>query len=484
MIARPSTTGAFLQSRIAVRVERVLRGLNEVPLPLAFVVLAVPVGTFLVFAQPPGQGLDESTHFYRVWTLAHGAIVAPSQHGKAGGYIPQCVLDYFQHFSAHASQRGPFSFSQYWQSPAGCSSKSLFTEFPGSAVYSPIPYIPSVLAVAMLRGIDAPLPVIFFGGRLVSLLAFIGLFYLAIRIAPIGKQVLFVLGLLPTTLLLASAYSADPMTIALAALSVGLTLRCCRSVEENRRAFYLLFLVLIGLALTKPTYFIFAFLIFMVPSRIMGQSRHPEFVRIVAAAVTLGLAGLWYVAVRNVQGAPVPLYRLNAHTQMRFIFNHPIGYLEVLARTFFESSGEQRWIPGFFFSVGYYRPFNADNIYAPIGLVIVGVLTLSYAYRLQFGSKRIVAQGTRITGWLPVGLSLIGLLLVETTLFLYGTPVGLPEVNTEGRYLYPLILLPLVTIGIFRNPRVTRHSLLLLLLGCIPMLIWLVLKIFVHDYTL
>ncbi len=460
----------------------VLKSLNDVPLWLAFVIFAIPIGTFLVFAQPPGQGLDETVHFYRVWTLARGAIVAPSHHGIAGGNIPQCVVDYINRFSAAASRSQPFSFTQYWQNPVGCYSKSVFTDFTATAVYSPVVYVPSVLSVAVLRLVHAPLPVIFFGGRLTTLLAFVGLYALAIRIIPIGRQVLFVLGLLPTTLLLASSYSEDSMTIALAALSVALTLRCCRSTQQERTAFVLLVVVLIALGLAKPTYLVMAFLILMVPASAIGPMRHPSLMKTAGLAVSFLGAGIWYVIVRNVL-KPVPLYRIYPHTQTRFVLDHPISFLGVLARTFFESTGEQRWVPGFFFSVGYQRPFN-DNIYAPVGIVIVGVLTLFYAYQLQFGAKRLEAYGLRLMIWLPVALTGVGTLLVDTTLFLYGTPVGLPEVNTQGRYLYPLVLLPLVTIGLLREVRVRRRSTLWLMLGVTLMLVWLVLKIFVHDYSL
>src|SRR5580692_8235131 len=82
-------------------------------LPLVFLILALAVGTFLVFAQPPGQGLDEAAHFDRIWTLTDGTLVAPIHHGEPGGSIPKCVVDYLTHFSAEASKEGPFSYGQY-----------------------------------------------------------------------------------------------------------------------------------------------------------------------------------------------------------------------------------------------------------------------------------------------------------------------------------------------------------------------------------
>jgi uncharacterized membrane protein len=315
-----------------------------------------------------------------------------------------------------------------------------------------------------------------------SLLTFVALYAVAIKIAPMGKPVLFVLGLLPTTLLLASSYSADPMTIALAALSVSLTLRCCTLERPVRRDFLWLFVVLVGLALAKPTFFVLAFLLFVVPVGMLGV-RHPRLVQTATAAAVLGCAAAWNFSVRKVLSGSVRSYGINPHTQIHYILGHPVGYAAVLTRTLFESSGEQRWLPGIFFSIGFYRPF-LDNIYAPIGLVILGSLTVCYAFWLAVGKKRDVALSRPALVWLPIAIAVVGCLFIATTLFVYGTPVGLPEVNVQGRYFIPLVPLPLVSIALVRRERVVGRSTQWIFLGSGLMLVWLVLKVFVHDYSL
>ena len=450
-------------------------------LPALYLVLSLVIGLFLVFAQPPGQGLDEIRHFYRVWTFASGAIV--DAHGRAGGPIPQCLSDYMNHFANAASQRAPFSFSQYWQSPHPCIGSHVFGSYGTAAFNGPLAYLPSILAVGLFRAVDAPIPLIFFAGRLASLLVFVGTYYLAIRLIPVGKQVLFVLGLFPTTLLLASSYSADPMPIALAVLATSLVLRTRRSEVPDRNAFFFLFLVLSALSLTKPTMFVFAPLLFMVPSPGIGPRwRRPWLLPAVAAVVVVALAGMWSLVTRHVNINHV--YGLDPHKQIDFILHNPFGYAWVLARTFFESMGEARWLPGFVFSIGYPRPFVPDNIYAPVGLVIIGALTLWYAYQLQFGEKTRTNYGSLTLAWLPIAMTVAGIVLVETTLFVYGTPLGQPVTAAQGRYLYPFVPLPLLTIDCFRRGRQVRHSTRWIVGGSVIMLVWLVVKIFVHDYNL
>jgi uncharacterized membrane protein len=320
-------------------------------------------------------------------------------------------------------------------------------------------------------------------GRLAALLAFVGIFYVAIRLIPVGKPVLFVLGLFPTTLLLASTYSAEPMPIALAVLAISLTLRCRHSEVPDRHSFLFLFLVLASLSLTKPTMFIFAPPLFMVPAPRVGRTRlHPVVLQAGAAAVVVALAGVWSFVTRHIKIGDV--YDLNPHKQVEFILHDPFGYVWVLARTFFESMGEARWLPGFVFSIGFPRPSVPDNIYAPVGLVIVGALTLWYAYQLQFGEKRQINCGNVTLVWLPIALTVVGILLVETTQFVFGTPVGLPVTEAQGRYLYPFVPLPLLTIDCFRRSRQVPRSTRWIVAGSVIMLSWLVVKIFVHDYNL
>ena len=81
-------------------------------------------------------------------------------------------------------------------------------------------------------------------------------------------------------------------------------------------------------------------------------------------------------------------------------------------------------------------------------------------------------------------LTVAGIILVETTLFVYGTPLGQPVTAAQGRYLYPFVALPILTIDCFRSQRQVSRSTRWIVAGSVVMLTWLVIKIFVHDYNL
>jgi uncharacterized membrane protein len=450
-------------------------------LPVLFAVIALTVGVFLVFARPPGEGLDESLHFYRAWSLAHGVL---ANNGHLGADVPQCITTYMNRFASEANKPGAFSFSQFWQSPSHCSQRPVFQDFGTTVFYGPVAYLPSTVAIFVLDHLGASLPIVYFGGRLANLLMFVVLYGLAILCIPTGKKVLFVLGLLPTMLLLASSYSADPMTVALAVLSVSLILRTFRLAEPHWPTLCLVGLALVGLALTKPTLFLFAPLIFLIPTRVLGRARHPRIIQSIAVLAIGTLAGIWSVIARF-SSLIAPYYGINSNAQLHFIFHHPISYLGILARTVFDGTGESRWIPGFFYSDGYYRPFGHDSIFAPIGVIIIGSLTLLYAYRLQFGTRRLsTGRWTDPIVWLPLTILALGFLAIETTLYVYGTPVKLLYTLAQGRYFYPLAALPLISINFYWEESEERHSTRWVVLGTSLMLIWLILKTFVHVYNL
>jgi hypothetical protein len=203
--------------------------------------------------------------------------------------------------------------------------------------------------------------------------------------------------------------------------------------------------------------------------------------QVVAAIIVVALAGLWSLPT---SGIKIAGFGLNPHKQILLIVHDPFGYLWVLTRTFFESMGEARWLPQFVFSIGFPRPLVPDSIVAPVGLVIVASVTLWYAYQLQFGERRHHLSEHVVLVWLPIALAVAGVLLVETTLFVYGTPVGFPVTQAQGRYFYPFVPLPLITIDFYWRRRDVSHSTRWIMLGSAVMLVWLVVKIFVHDYNL
>lgn len=199
---------------------------GQLDLAAWFLLLGAVFGAFLVFFVPPSQGLDEPNHFFRAYSVTQGKVVTPIPHGRAGVDIPACTYEFINNQYLIALHPTNYRFADFWKTAPGCVHRAAtFVPIENTAVNSPVSYLPVELAILPLRTFGAPAPVIFYAGRLAGLAAYLLLIYLAIRVAPRGRAVFFVIGLLPSALGLASGYSADGMTIGLALLSIALALR-------------------------------------------------------------------------------------------------------------------------------------------------------------------------------------------------------------------------------------------------------------------
>lgn len=454
-------------------------GLARGSLATWFLVVAGALGLFLVLAVPPTQGIDEPNHFSRVWTITSGDIVdssrgpgqvvwiypaigvratqrvEPGIH-RAGELVPACVQEYLSLLYTYWARHGHSSLAAAWRTPAGCAAKPpRFVVFENTAIESPVSYLPEVVGVGLLRLVRAPLPLVFFGGRLTGLLAYLVLVWLALRLAPRGNKVLFVVGAMPMAVQEAAAYSADGMTIALALLAVALALRCLDPELCNRRVLAAFAVVVVGLGLTKPSYALVGFLILLVPSASIAGSR----VRALAlkcgvVVLALGATAAWYAAVRHVTlAAYFPPHGDNPSHQIRFAFEHTGSYLAILWRSFVQGFGHNGWLAQFVSQVGFYLPAGRST-FAPLWVVVLGWSVLGLAYVFEAG--RPVALRARILAraGFPVVLFVVAVVAVFTTLWVEWTPIGFQTVrDLQGRYLLPLVALPVVTLAMLtRRP--------------------------------
>lgn len=479
-----------------------------------FALLGLVVGLVMVVFVPPGAGLDEPNQFARVVTIAQGYLLAstrgPGQKvddigggpeivgqnlHRAGGVVSACVEEYLHALRADGATSSPYSPGQFWRTPNGCQHRPhRFVVFENTAVNSPLSYAPEVVGVAVLRGVGAPLAVTFFGGRLAGLLAYLALVYLAIRVAPRGKAVLFLVGATPMALEQASVYSADGMTIALALLAVALALRCSLDPRATWRWYGALSACLVALGLCKNTYFVLAPLVLVVPAaRLAGRGgfagvealRSVRWAKAGTIVAALVASGGWYLLVRHVSLAA---YHpgggtIDAHLQAQYLLRHPIGYIKVLGRSLFDSSSQQADIPGYVLAFGVARPASFGG--GPgVGVVAFAGILLGLAYRSEVGGRRPLSERWRpVVAWLPVTLTVVSVLLIFTVLWVTWTPVGSLKVfGIQGRYFLPIVAVPVVTVALLRVEPEHRRRYGWFVFGAICLLAYALAKILFYFY--
>jgi len=426
-----------------------LRALDSVSAATWFLVLATPICLFLAFAIPPAQGLDERNHFLRVYQVSGGTIL-PEYSGKhVGGIVPSCGVAYLDHLSSVAGQPGALQWRTFFQQPAGCDpSATRFVAFENTAVYSPVSYVPLALGVGVARLAHAPVPLLFSIGRLFGAFAYIGLVYLALRVATSGRNVLLVVALMPMALTSASEYSADTMTLALALLLVAGIIRCRQDPGAARWAFALAGGAAIALALTKSTYAVLAVALLAVPSSFLA-SRAASMAVKVGVVAAAGLAALWWTHLVGYVALAAYSYPagVDPSAQIHYILAHPLSYAKLVWMTLVGSTTSDGTWPGFVSWVGFYRNLGAGSPEPPVPVVIFAFVVLVQAYRdavVTPAAGRLRAAAA--LAW-PAALIVVNSVLIMTALYVTDATVGATEYwRLHGRYFLPLAAMPAIAV--------------------------------------
>jgi uncharacterized membrane protein len=354
-----------------------------------------------------------------------------------------------------------------------------------TAFNSPVPYLPQAGALAVGRAFRLPVPGLFYAGRLAAFIAFLALVHLALRVSPTGHSVLFVLGLWPMTLLLATTYSADTMTIALALLSVACILRVRLDQSAGWALLALTFAAIAGLALCKNTYYILAPLLFLVPVRPVRSAKAAVAVQVLALGAIMLLTLGWSLQARN-WGIGMAAYfqsgTVDPAAQLRAIIHRPGWFLTLVAGNLLgQRDGYFTW-QTFVAQVGFFRTTAVGQPYPPPPVFVLAYLLLAWAYAREAvrpfnWSRRRLGEAL-----VPLVLVLLNTLAIFTVLFVVALPVGTSAMDVQGRYLLPLAAVPLVSLLTISSAPDRQPTILPLLPAVLLIHAWLGVKILTLFY--
>jgi hypothetical protein len=156
-----------------------------------------------------------------------------TRHGHdLGGDIPVDMVTDLEQLAIDVNQqvmhgpnapRSPFPYWRHVTDPAA-HGHAKFLDFASAAVYSPVPYAPAALLMAIGRALGASTLLLLYLGRLGCLLATVALLALATKRMPTRAWTFATVAMLPVLLVQAAMLSADGVTLALALLVLAFAL--------------------------------------------------------------------------------------------------------------------------------------------------------------------------------------------------------------------------------------------------------------------
>lgn len=439
-----------------------------------FAVFFTIAGLAFVFIVPPFQNPDEPMHFYRSYQLTKGHLSAYKEGELYGGEIPvsmraMVVKAGIEH-NYDFNYRFDSNYKDLLQYHYG--GEKVFEGFPNTAIYTPLAYLPAMVAHAVTALFNGPLLVAMYLGRLFSMGVVLLAVIVALRTMPFAKWLIFAVMLLPMAVASSASVSADAMTMAVSVLLIAVTLRIAFSGKIVSR-YWLIFLI--GLAvcigLVKQAHVALLPILFMIPLFNKAyRTRKMYWLFGITFAAALLLFAVWYLKTDQIVINFHPL--VDPVSQKAYILHKPWMFVWAMLQTFFTTHGN-----GILISL--FGNFGWLTAQLPVLFIAISTLALYWSTRVSGSDEKILTElSPRYKKWLnlySIGLFLLVVTLISVALYLYWTPYKHSFImGIQGRYfipMLPLLLLPFVAShrksSKFAQQRVAIATLTVLIAGVV-----------------
>ena len=175
---------------------------------------------------PPQQSPDEEAHLKRAYLLSEGHILTVKRGNESGGYVDSGLLEYLSVFyplmfhpdKKLSEQQLSNSRNIQWRN------STEFTEFTNTAYYFPFLYAPQALAILVGKNVSLTVSDSYYLARLFSLIATLGLLWVAFSIYPAPLFLLAVFAM-PMTMFQMGSASLDSVSYGISVLAASLYMR-------------------------------------------------------------------------------------------------------------------------------------------------------------------------------------------------------------------------------------------------------------------
>lgn len=299
--------------------------------------LAIPLGIAWTALTPPMRVPDEGSHFLRVEQVVHGGVLGAAE-------LPSSVVALARDGDRDArrlrsGRDGGWTRERLAARAATPLDADVRESFDGgrAAGYAPVPYLPAVVALVLLRPLELRPLTALYVARVAQLAGAIALVWAALRAMPFLAWASCLLALAPTAAFLRSGVSADSLTSALALLVFALAARpLVRPSPVPVLEVVALGAASLGLALAKSVYLPLTLTVLAWPRTAFGSPRRRAAVLVACVAVPWLAGVLWLAAIGGGGGdgqAIAATFRADPAQQLALLVREPLRFVAAVAAT-------------------------------------------------------------------------------------------------------------------------------------------------------
>ena len=415
----------------------------------AFLMISIFLGINFVFTMPTYYSYDELQHFIKAYQIASFDFGIEDE--REIGW-PENIDQFFYpnglKIVSYQSYKEKESFCNVFSNNTNDNIKYYSTT---AKNYLPTAYLPAAFGIALGKLFAMPFFIVFYLGRLFNLLCYAVIFLFILKYTKVWKKTIFVLGLLPGLVYLASSYSADPVTFSFAVAVVALFGNMLFSKDYSVTNRHLIgFILCSSVMITgKMSYAPLIFLLFLIQNKkLLFSKKHNNQQTIslkFAIIIILGLVVLfnvWYSLSNDLN--QWNLEGVDVSEQIRFILMNIPLYFKICIKSILDSFT--------YYFAGAIGNFAYSGAF-PDGLILSTIIYLILISILDNNENK-----NELNIKCKVGIGSIILMCLGLTItFIYVSfnPVGSLSINgMQGRYFAPL-LLPLMLL--FKSNKISNE---------------------------
>ena len=418
-----------------------------------FLITASVFGIIYALIVPPFQAPDEFNHFYRSWQIADGTsrnnregglVGNKTMDNRLGDSLPTSLLSISETFGKlpfHFEQRIKSSTIFYHLKIPLEEQKKTFIDFTNTALYAPTAYLSQSMSIFLFKQLAFTPLSIFYLSRILTLIFWITIVYVSIKIIPIKKEIFTLLALLPSSLFINASLSADVITNALSFLTISLFVKMFFEKNKITKTEILTFgISTVLISLNKIAYLPLVFLFFLIPKINFKNKQHKYMLSFLLLAVNLSVIIWWskmiapmYICFEDYN----PAFRIGQQlkegvdpvAQFAFIIHNPLTFTQIMITSYVKTMPHTL--------IHYVGKFGWEKNYLPLWLILPLFLML-----ILRGGISENLEDNRFPKTIKLKIIFIGILLIislATIMYQIWCPVGNPFIeNLGGKYFIPI----------------------------------------------
>ncbi len=297
--------------------------------------------------------------------------------------------------------------------------------------YNQIAYFPSAVTYHFTKLLGIPFSISFKLSKIANLIIYLLIFSYAIKISCVGKRLLTVLGLLPSSLFLACQFSYDSAVISGITLGIVMLVNWFANKEfkVNYKNMTIFLLSMFYATFTKAVYVPFMLLFLFIPKEKFDSVKTERKVKIVLLIIFLLILATFALpsTVLSDTGGDIRGGATNISEQFKLILTHPFSYIMILKNNALDLFSE-RFMGEFALGGFAYINYIKGNLYYILLIIIMFVTITDNEKVISIKNKLLFAMCTFGT-----------IILIWTALYLSFTPVGSMGIGgVQPRYFIPL----------------------------------------------